>query len=251
MATKFATTSWSQVLTARDAAGTEAHQAMEALCNTYWSPLYAFVRHQGYNPDEAGDLTQAYFAHLLGSDTLQGVDPDSGRFRSYLLSSLKHFLSHEREKTQAAKRGGTTWTISLDTDAAESQYGHEPAGKLTPEEIFERRWAMTVVERAMALLSEESAEAGGQDHFKHLKTYLTGEEPHVPYREMAQILQMTEGAIKTAVRRMRQRFGHLMRHVIAETVADPDEIDEEVRYLLTVIAPWDGRPLTVGRTLLL
>jgi RNA polymerase sigma-70 factor (ECF subfamily) len=241
MATKFATTSWSQVLTARDASGTEARRAMEALCNTYWSPLYNFVRHQGYSADESGDLTQAYFAHLLGSDTLMTIDPGSGRFCSYLLSSLKHFLSHEREKTRALKRGGTTQTLSLDTEAAESQYSYEPRGKLTPEEIFERRWAMMVLERAMALLSAESADTGNYEHFNHLKTYLTGEEPHTPYREMAPMLQMTEGAVKAAVRRMRQRFGHLLRQVIAETVADPDEIDEEVRYLLMVIAPWEPR----------
>jgi RNA polymerase sigma factor (sigma-70 family) len=241
VSTRFATTSWSQVLKAREGTGTEARQALEGLCETYWYPLYAYVRRQGKEPDEARDLTQAFFAHLLEKETLQAAEPSAGRFRSFLLASLKHFLSHERDRARALKRGGGTPPISLDADAAEKRYDREPAAGLTPEQIFERRWARTVVDEALARLEEESSDEGHLQELARLKAYLTGEEPRVPYREVASELGMTEGAVRMAVHRLRQRFGQLLRAEIAETLADPEETDEEVRHLLLVIRPFEAQ----------
>jgi RNA polymerase sigma-70 factor (ECF subfamily) len=241
VSTEFATTSWSQVLAAQEATGTEARNALEELCETYWYPLYAYVRRRGHDPEEARDLTQGFFAELLENETLLKAEPSEGRFRSFLLVSLKHFLSHERDKAKALKRGGGTPPISLDAAAAEKRYDREPAKGLTPEEIFERRWALTVVERALGRLQEEMAEKEPPQHFGRLKSYLTGEEPRVPYREVAAELGITEGAIKVAVHRLRRRFGQLLRAEVAETLADPQETSNEVRHLLLVIRPFEAQ----------
>jgi len=239
MCARVATTQWSQVLAARDGSDTEARRALEALCQTYWQPLYAYIRHQGSDPDEASDLTQAYFTELLEKDFLADVDPEKGRFRSFLLASLRHFLSHQRERAGTLKRGGGTRTLSLDTDVAEERYSSEPATGRTPEEVFERRWAMTVLGRALATLRQESTSEDHRQRFESLKPYLTGEEPRKPYREVGVELGMTELAVRKAAHRLRRRFGQVLREEIAETVAVDDAIDEEVRHLLTVIGPWD------------
>lgn len=239
MGAKFATTQWSQVLAARDGADTEAHQALTGLCEAYWYPLYAFVRRQGYGPEESRDLTQGYFAYLLEKDILREVDPSAGRFRSFLLVTLKNFLSHERDKASALKRGGGTTTVSLDTAVAEERYHLEPGGDLTPEQVFERRWALTVVERSLARLQQETADGDRPELFDHLKGSLTGEEPHTPYKVVATEVGMTEVAVRGAVHRMRQRLGTYLRNEIAETVAEPGEVDDEVRHLLAVIGPWE------------
>jgi RNA polymerase sigma-70 factor (ECF subfamily) len=240
MCAKVATTQWSQVLAARDGSDTEARRALESLCQTYWQPLYAYIRHQGYEPDEAGDLTQAYFTEFLEKDFLADVDPEKGRFRSFLLSSLRHFLSHERSRSLALKRGGGTLTLSLDTDGAEERYLQEPATGRSPEEVFERRWALTVLGKALASLRRASAAEGQRRSFETLKPYLTGEEPTRPYREVAEELGMTEMAVRKAVHRLRRRFGKVLRAEIAETVADEEAIDVEVRHLLTIIGSWDS-----------
>ena len=237
MAAKFATTSWSQVLTARDGSGTEAHQALAGLCEIYWFPLYAYVRRQGHGADEARDLTQGFFAQLLEKDYLKDVKPSAGRFRSFLLSSLRHFLSHEWDKARAQKRGGGTRTVSLDAEDAEVRYGWEPAERLTPEQIFERRWALTVVERTLARLRQEAIETDTPQRFELLKPHLTGVEPRMPYREVAAELGIAEGTVKVAVHNLRQRFGRVLRAEIAETVADPAEIEDEMRHMLQVIGP--------------
>lgn len=241
MSAQFATTQWSQVLAARDGADTEAHQALAALCDGYWYPLYAFVRRQGNNPEKAQDLTQGFFAYLLEKDVLRDVDPSAGRFRSFLLATLRHYLSHERERAAALKRGGGVKTISLDSQVAEQRYQYEPTDELTPEEVFERRWALTVVERSLERLQQESAEGERSELFDRLKGSLTGEEPHTPYKQVAVELGMTEVAVRGSVHRMRQRLGGFLRSEIAETVADPDEVDDEVRHLLVVIGPWESQ----------
>lgn len=241
MSAEFATTSWSQVLAARAGSSTESRRALEALCATYWYPLYAYVRRQGHDSDESRDLTQAFFAHLFEKDTLQRAEPVAGRFRSFLLGSLKNFLSHERDKAQTLKRGGANNIISLDAEIAENRYGSEPVERLTPEEIYERRWAMTVVKRAMRRLREEPAPDEHPDQLTKLKAYLVGERPRVPYREVASELGMTEGAVKAAVQRLRKRFGGLLRAEIAETLADPADTDDELRHLLLVIRPFGAK----------
>lgn len=238
MSAKVATTQWSQVLAARDGSDTEARTALETLCQTCWPPLYAYIRRQGSDPEEASDLTQAYFAELLDKDLLADVDPGKGRFRSYLLATLRHFLSHERDRAGALKRGGGTHTLSLDTEMAEQRYASEPDTGRTPAEVFERRWAMTVLGRALARLRQESTSAEQHQRFELLKPYLTGEEPKKTYREAGLELGISEPAVRQAVHRLRRRFGQVLRDEIADTVAGEDAIDEEVRHLLAVIGPW-------------
>ncbi|MGB6365872.1 MAG: sigma-70 family RNA polymerase sigma factor [Thermoanaerobaculia bacterium] len=235
MSAQIATTQWSQVLAARDGSETEARRALEELCQTYWQPLYAYVRHQGANPDEASDLTQAYFTELLEKDLLADVDPAKGRFRAYLLATLRNFLSRDRTKAGRLKRGGGTSTLSLDMEAGEVRYTVHPSEKMTPEDIFEHRWAVTVLDRAMGRLERDSSFTGGEEQFQSLKPYLTGDLPRLPYRQVAASLGMSEGAVKVAVHRLRKRFGEYLRLEIAETVVDPSDVDDEVRHLLEVV----------------
>jgi RNA polymerase sigma-70 factor (ECF subfamily) len=235
MGERFATTQWSLVHAARGGAETEARRALESLCEAYWFPLYAFVRRRGHPADEAADLTQAFFADLLSRSFLDGIDSSKGRFRSFLLASLEHFLSHEREKAAALKRGGAAQIFPLDAVGAEDRYSHEPADRLTPEVLFERRWGLTVMERAMARLQSESGD--DPERFKLLKPCLTGPD-HAQYREIGEALGTTENAVKAAVHRLRQQYGRVLRQEIAQTVADPAEVDDEVRHLLAVVRPW-------------
>jgi RNA polymerase sigma-70 factor (ECF subfamily) len=237
MASHFATTSWTQVLAARGAATSEARAALEGLCQAYWYPLYAFTRRQGHDAEQARDLTQAYFAQLLDKDYLDDVDPGRGRFRVFLMTSVRNFLSKEREKARAWKRGGRADLVSLDEDA-EGRYRQEPANPLTPEQIYERRWALTILERVLGRLRLEFSESDREREFERLKAFLTGEEPQLPYRELAVELGTTEAALKTAVHRLRRRFGTLLREEISQTVSTPEEVDDEVRHLLAVVAPW-------------
>jgi RNA polymerase sigma-70 factor (ECF subfamily) len=235
LSAQIATTQWSQVLAARDGSETEARRALEELCQTYWQPLYAYVRHQGASPDEASDLTQAYFTELLEKDLLADVDPTKGRFRAYLLATLRNFLSRDRTKASRLKRGGGTSTLSLDMEAGEERYTVHPIEKQTPEDIFEHRWAVTVLDRAMGRLERDSSFTGGEEQFRSLKPYLTGDLPRLPYRQVAASLGMSEGAVKVAVHRLRKRFGEYLRLEITETVVDPSDVDDEVRHLLEVV----------------
>jgi RNA polymerase sigma-70 factor (ECF subfamily) len=241
MCSKVATTQWSQVLAARDGTDTEARRALESLCETYWQPLYAYIRHQGHGPDEAKDLTQAYFTEFLEKDFLAVVDPGKGRFRSFLLTSLRHFLSHKRTQSRALKRGGSVLTLSLDTDVAEVRCTQEQAAGRSPEEVFERQWALTVLGRSLVRLRNESKTENQRRSFETLKPYLTGEEPRTPYREAGEKLGMTEMAVRKAAHRLRRRFGQVLRDEIAETVAGEEEIDGEVRHLLTIIGSGNSR----------
>ena len=235
MSARVATTQWSEVLAARDGSDTEAREALGTLCQTYWQPLYAYIRHQGYGPEESRDLTQAYFAELLEKDFLADVDPSKGRFRSYLLATLRHFLSHERDRDRALKRGGGTRTLSLDVETGEERYSIQATEAMTPVDVFEHRWAMTVLDRAMGRLAAESKETGNGEQFETLRHYLTSANPQVPYGEAAEELGMSEGAIRTAVHRLRKRYGQAWRAEIAQTVANPADTDEEVRHLLAVV----------------
>lgn len=210
---------------------------MEGLCQTYWQPLYAYIRHQGSNPEEAADLTQAYFAELLEKNLLTEVDPRKGRFRAFLLASLRNFLAHQRRMQKAQKRGGGTATLSLDTDAGETGYLLEAAERQTPLDVFEQRWATTVLERAMARLQLESVDLGTLSQFEALKPYLTSAEPQDPYAKVAEALEMTEGAVATAVHRLRLRYGKCLRAEIANTVAELTEVDDELRHLLATVRP--------------
>lgn len=238
MSDQFATTQWKVVIDARDGTESQARAALESLCHAYWFPLYAYVRSRGYDADEARDLTQAFFADLLGRNFLGAIDRSKGRFRSFLLASLGNFLSREREKANTLKKGSGAQPISLDAADAETRYRLEPADLVTPDKVFERRWGLTVMERAMQRLGAEYHDEPGR--FDRLKQCLTGDNPG-RYSELAGVLGMTEAAVKAAVHRLRQRYGQLLRAEIAETVTSPAEVDEELRHLLEVVRPWQDR----------
>jgi RNA polymerase sigma factor (sigma-70 family) len=215
---------------------TRAHEALAHLCETYWYPLYAYVRRRGYNPHDAQDLTQEFFARLLQKDFLSSASQEKGRFRSFLLVVLKRFLSNEWDKVRAQKRGGGQVVQQLDTELAERLYATEAAGDLPPDRIYERRWALTMLDRAMSRLREEfSVEAKGA-HFEVLKGYLTADRGEIPYAEVAGQLGLNEAAARMAVHRLRRRFRSLFREEIAQTVAEPADIEDEIRYLLRALA---------------
>lgn len=218
------------------AGGTDTHgsrRALAELCEAYWYPIYAFVRRQGSSAEDAADLTQGYLLQLLEKGALKGLRPEAGRFRSFLFASIKNFLSNERDRDRALKRGGGRAPFSLDAEAAESRYRIEAADDLTPEKLFERRWATTVLQRAMVRMRSEIVDVGDIARFDKLKAYLSGDGLEPAYRTVASELGMTESAVGVAVHRLRRRFGESLRAEIGETVADPREIDEEIRYLLT------------------
>ena len=233
----FAATRWTLVLAAaRGEPSPRAAEAMSELCGVYWYPLYAYVRRRGHESHEAEDLTQEFFLRLLAKNCLAGVDREKGKFRAFLLASLKHFLANEWDRAQAKKRGGGQVVIPLDASNAETRYRLEPAHNLTPERLFERQWAITVLERVLARLKAESLTlSGGPAVFDTLKQFLTGSGAAASYGQVAAQLGMTVGAVKVAVHRLRRRYRQLLREEIAQTVAGPEEIDEEIRYLLSCL----------------
>ena len=235
-ANEFETTHWSIILSAGRSDSTHAREAAEKFCAAYWYPLYAFVRRQGHGPDDAQDLTQEFFARLLARRSLGQVDPAKGKFRSFLLAALKHFLANEWDRAQAEKRGGEHTFVSFDQQTAEERYGNEPAHEATPEKLFERRWALTLLEQVLARLREENDADGKSDLFDRLKATLTGEEDAATYAAMAAQLGMTEAAVKVAVHRLRQRYRELLRKEIARTVNSDGEVEEELRYLFAVLS---------------
>ena len=237
MSTSFATTRWSLVLAAGKGASPDAQDALAALCQTYWYPLYAYVRRQGHQPDDAQDLTQAFFARLLEKHYLQSADPERGRFRSFLLTAFQRFLSKERDRERTKKRGGGMKSLDLDFEAGERRYRLEPAHEATAEKVYEQRWALTLLDRVFARLRDESDRAGKQEAFNCLKVYLTGAAGTPRYREAAAELGMTEAAVKVAVHRLRRRYRDLVREEIAQTVAGPEEVDEELRHLFAAVRP--------------
>jgi RNA polymerase sigma-70 factor (ECF subfamily) len=232
---QFATTRWSLVLAAGRRSSPQSSAALATLCENYWYPLYAYVRRRGHEAHEAEDFTQAFFARLLEKNDLTAADPGRGRFRSFLLTSLKHFLANEWDRHRAQKRGGGRSVLSIDFGTAEERYRAEPAHDLTPEKIFERRWALVLLENVLARLHGESAQAGKADSFDYLKGFLTGEQSAGTYGQLAAELNTSEGALKVAVHRLRRRYRELLRAEIEETVADPQEIDQEIRDLFSAL----------------
>jgi RNA polymerase sigma factor (sigma-70 family) len=232
----FVTTHWSVVLSARKKDSPQSAAALETLCRTYWYPLYAYVRRQGHSPPDAQDLTQEFFARLLQKDYLKAAAREKGRFRTFLIVALKRFLANEWDRVRAQKRGGGQPLLSLDTELAEERYRVEPVEGATADRIFERRWALTLLDHTMKRLREEFTAAGKADEFKHLKACLTAERGEIAYAEVGAALGLSEGTARVAVHRLRKRFREVFREEIAHTVSSADEIEEEVRYLMGVLA---------------
>lgn len=232
-AREFHTTRWSVVLAAQRGTDTrQAGLALAALCRDYWYPLYAFVRRRGHSPADAQDLTQAFFADLLGRNATM-ADPAKGKFRSYLLGALKHFLANDWHRANAQKRGGGQALVEWDALDAESRYAIEPTGPQDAEVLYDRRWAMDLLDRAMATLRAEFEAKDDIATFEALKGTLGGAEP--PREQLAAELGMSEGALKVAVHRLRHRYRQSVREEIAQTVNSPDEVDDEMRHLLAVL----------------
>jgi len=235
----FAATHWSVVLAAARVGGmgdgsSQADRAMAELCRIYWYPLYAFLRRRGHQPHEAEDLTQEFFARLLAQQFLKSVDREKGKFRSFLLATLKHFVSEKRARAAAQKRGGDLVILSLDGMDAETRYYHEPAHDLTPEKLFEKHWALSVLAQVLSRLHAEFAVDGKSAHFDALKASLTGTSLS-SYAKIGAELGMSEGAVKVAIHRLRRRYRALLRDEIAQTVSGPEEVEDEIRYLLSCL----------------
>src|SRR5262245_13433465 len=236
---RFDSTQWSLVLSAAQGSSPEADQALSILCSVYWPPLYAYIRRKGYAVPEAQDLTQAFFVRLMEKNYLQDVQRGRGKFRSFLLASLKHFLANEWDRAQTQKRGGGISIVPLEIESAEEQYIAERADYLTPEKIYERRWVLTLIDRVFRQLEKEFEVSGRATIFAQLKTFITESENRIPHRQIAADLGMTEGAVKVAVHRLRRRYRDLMRAEVGRPIACPsnsDEVDDELRYLLSALS---------------
>jgi RNA polymerase sigma factor (sigma-70 family) len=232
----FATTHWSVVLAAIGQPSAQSEAALARLCQTYWYPLYAYVRRRGHSPEDARDLTQGFFATLLEKNYLACANRERGRFRTFLLTAINNFLHNQHERAGALKRGGGREFVSWEQPAAEERYLLEPAITLTPERIYEKRWAATLLEQVLARLRQEFALAGRVDLFDQLKSHLWLEDGKTPYTQLATRFNMTVVAIKVTVYRLRERYGDLLREQIGQTVADPAEVDDEIRHLLRVLS---------------
>lgn len=232
---QFALTHWSVVLAAGRSESTHAQAALEQLCANYWHPIYFYVRRQGHSPADSQDLTQEFFARLLARNDLASVDRSKGRFRSFLLASLKHFLANEWDKAKAQKRGGGQVPLSIDASAAESSYGFEPVENITPDKLYDRRWALALLQQVMSQLKTEYAREEKAEVFDALKGTLTGEGRTAGYAQIAERLGTSAGAIKVAVHRLRKRYRELLRAEIAHTVSGPEEIEEEIRALFAAL----------------
>jgi RNA polymerase sigma factor (sigma-70 family) len=231
----FVTTHWSVVLAAGHGDTTRADDALAHLCQTYWYPLYAYARRRGCSPPDAQDLTQEFFARLLAGNWVAEADRQRGRFRSFLLSAMKHFMANEWNKAQTQKRGGGQPVLSLDDDSAEHRYRLEPAEKATPESLFERGWALTLLEGVLARLEEEYGRAGKQAWMQAMRPALTTDRGAIDYAEMSGKLGLTETAARVAVHRLRQRYRQLIRAEVASTVASPEEVEAEMHHLFQAL----------------
>jgi RNA polymerase sigma factor (sigma-70 family) len=232
----FDTTHWSLILAAADRATPRADDALAELCRSYWYPLYAFIRRRGHDPDQAADLTQEFFARLLDKQYLRSVDRSKGRFRAFLLSACKNFLANEHDHAIAQKRGGGRCPVSIDLRDAEGRFRAEPAHDLTPERLFERGWALTVLEQSLELLETEARTGGKSELYVRLKGILTGAEDRASYAQIAKAVGMTEPAVKKAAERLRKRYREILRTRIAQTVGDGDQVDDEIRALFSVLS---------------
>ncbi len=235
-AAQFATTHWSVVLAAGHGSSPDARRALEELCRAYWYPLYAYIRRRGYGPEDAEDLTQEFFLMLLLKGHFSLPDPERGRFRSFLLTSLERFLSNERDRRRAQKRGGEYTFLSWDQNKAEHRYAADSTSTLAPEKAFEKRWAMTLLERVLANLREECRLNGKGEVFEALKDSLWGQKTEVSYAALGEQWEMSEGAVKGVAYRLRRRYRELLEVEIAHTVANPGEIEQELRDLVTAVS---------------
>ena len=232
----FATTRWSIVVRAGSQDTKQARDALARLCQTYWYPLYAFVRRRGHSAEDAQDLTQEFLARLLAKNWVGDADKTKGRFRTFLLAAMKHFLSDEWDKARAQKRGGGVSFVSLQFDAAEMRYAQEPATSASPERSFELRWALTLLAEVLNRLRTEYEQNGKGELFSALHRCLVGDRTEQPYAELATTLGARESMVKSAVHRLRQRYRQLLRDEIADTVSSPEDVDEELRHLFAVLS---------------
>jgi RNA polymerase sigma-70 factor (ECF subfamily) len=221
------------VVAAADPQRKEAHSALASLCEGYWYPLYAYIRRRGYPPDQAQDLTQEFFIRVLEGRYLDRAVPEKGRFRAFLLTSMKFFLADDADRCRAQKRGAGT-VLSLEFSSGEARYQREPAHDETPEWIFERRWALSVIDRVVERLRNEFLHHGRQEHFERLKVFLLG-QTDAPYAALAREMNTSEGALQVAIHRLRKRYRELFRQEIADTVADPGEVESELRFLAAAL----------------
>lgn len=230
---QFPTTRWTLVVAAGDRQRKEARSALVSLCENYWPPLYAYLRRRGYPSDQAQDLIQEFFLRVLEGRYLDRADPEKGRFRSFILTSLKFFVADEGDRQRAEKRGGGA-VVPLEMSSGEERYQREPMHDETPERIFERRWALSVLDRVVERLRDEFVSHGRPEHFERLKVFLLG-QADAPYAALAREMNTSEGALKVAIHRLRKRYRELFREEIADTVADPAEVEPELRYLAAVL----------------
>jgi RNA polymerase sigma-70 factor (ECF subfamily) len=233
---EFPKTHWSEVLSASDPSSTRGAEALEKLCRTYWYPLYVFVRRRGKSAADAQDLTQEFFARLLARHWLERADQAQGRFRTFLLHALERFLANEWDKLRALKRGGGQKLVPLQFETGETRYSAEPADLRTPEQVFERRWALALLGEVMKRLEAEYQQEGKTELFAALQPCLVGDRETLPYAELARQLDQNEGTVRVAVHRLRQRYRELLRAEIAHTVASADEVDAEMHHLFKVLA---------------
>lgn len=228
----FATTRWSVVIAAK---GQDSGAALETLCRTYWVPLYAYVRSSGHSQHDAQDLTQEFFSRLLVGNFLRAVEREKGRFRTFLRMAMKRFLANEWDRARAQKRGGGQAPVVFDTASGEEAYLREPAPAPSPDALYEKRWALTLLDDAFVRLESESIAAGGADTFQSLRSHLTADRGTIPYAELAAAMGTTESAARVALHRLRKRFREVFRETISDTVSSPDEVDDEVRHVIAVL----------------
>ena len=232
----FATTRWTVVLAAGHRSLPQADVALEELCRTYWYPLYAYVRRQGHSREDAEDLTQAFFACLLEKNYLEGISSEKGKFRAFLLVAVKRFLANEWDRANRQKRGGGVKPLSLDWQDADARYQINPADNLSPDKIYDRAWAVTVLERVITRLRDESGAEGKAKLYEGLKPFLMVGKSDIPYTQAAVALALSEGAVRVAVHRLRRRYRELLREEIAQTLSDPTQADEEMQALFSALS---------------
>ena len=228
----FATTRWTLVRAAGQAASPLADQALESLCAAYWFPLYAYVRRHGFSKEDAEDLTQAFFAKLLARQDFTGLNQENGRFRAFLLAALKNFLANERDRAGRLKRGGNITHFSLDWQSADSRFQIADGRQIPPDAAYDREWTLALLERVLVRLRGESVAAGKEARFEHLKTYLSVGKGEIPYVSAAVALALDEGVVRVAVHRLRKRYRELLRNEVAQTLSDPAMVEEELAVLL-------------------
>ncbi len=230
-AKRFMTTRWSVLLAVRDGDADLAREALSLLCEIYWYPVYAFIRRKGHDEDAALDLVQGFFARLLEKNDLASVDPQRGKFRSFLMAACSHYLANQRDFARAVRRGRGRAPISIDRLKTEGRYDREPAHGLTAEKLFERQWALTLLDRVLARLEAEMQEAGKGERFRVLRSLLLGESDRGTYAQVAAALNLSEEAARAAAHRLRGRYRELLREEVARTIGDADDVDAEIRSL--------------------